>query len=199
MPNWCLTSYVITGREDEVATVYKTLTKMKERKSLLPNDWGSMWVGNIVRLLNKDWQKVYCRGWITDFEQVTPNRINLSVESAWGELDEVRQLVLMNSESLKIYYQAEEPGMCIFRTNDADGTYFPERWLLDWNDEKNNTYIWEYFQDLPAVVSYLKESGVITKDVNPTKEAINAVLSEIEEKRPESISYMLEEFVVVDD
>lgn len=199
MPNWCETDYVIIGREDEVAVVHNTLQKMQGRKSLLPNDWGSMWIGNIVRLLKKDWQKVYCRGWITDFNLVAPGRINISVESAWGELGEVRQLVQSNSESLRIFYQSEEPGMCIFQTNDVSGTYFPERWLLDWNDESRNLYIWEYFVDLPDVKEFLKNNGIITKDVFPTKTAITAALSEIEEERPDNISFMLEEIEVVDD
>ena len=93
MPNWCTTNYVIIGREDEVAAVHKTLQKMQARKSFLPNDWGSMWLGNIVRLLKKNWEKVYCRGWITDFNLIAPDRIDVSVESAWGELDEVRMLL----------------------------------------------------------------------------------------------------------
>ena len=89
--------------------------------------------------------------------------------------------------------------MCIFQTNDATGEVFPERWLLDWNDEKENVFIWEYFKDLPAVIEYLKNNGVVENDIQPTKEAIVAVLSEIEEERPDDISFMLEEFVVVDD
>ena len=40
--------------------------------------------------------------------------------------------------------------MCIFQTNDATGEIFSERWLLDWNDEKENVFIWEYFTDLAA-------------------------------------------------
>ncbi len=199
MPNWCITNYVITGREDEVAAVHKTLQKMQARKTLLPNDWGSMWLGNIVRLLKKDWRKIYCRGWITDFNLIAPDRIDLTVESAWGELDEVRMLVLNNSESLKIFYQSEEPGMCIFQTNDKTGEYFPDKYLLDWNDEAKNLYIYEYFRELPAVLSYLKENGVITTDIEPTKEGIIAVLDKIQEERPDDISWMFEEFEIVED
>ncbi len=88
--------------------------------------------------------------------------------------------------------------MCVFTTNDKDGRYFPERWLLDYNDEAKNLYIYEYFKDLPAVIEYLKNNGVLTKDVYPSKGAITAALDEIQEERPD-ISYMLEEFVVVDD
>ncbi len=73
------------------------------------------------------------------------------------------------------------------------------RWLLDWNDEAKNLYIYEYFLDLPAVIEYLKNNGVLTKDVYPSKGSISAALDEIQEERPDDISWMLEEFVVVDD
>lgn len=89
--------------------------------------------------------------------------------------------------------------MCIFQTNDSIGEIFPDRWLLDWNDEKENVFIWEYFTDLPAVIQYLKDNGVIEKDIEPKKEAIVTVLNEMQEEWPDDISFMLEEFVVVDD
>ena len=53
--------------------------------------------------------------------------------------------------------------------------------------------------ELQAVVDYLKENGVVNKDIQPTREAITTVLSEIEEDRPDDISWMLGEFEVVDD
>ena len=89
--------------------------------------------------------------------------------------------------------------MYIFQTNDASGEYFPERWLLDWNDESRNLFLYEYFLDLPAVIEYLKDSGVTSAAIEPTKAAITAALDEIQEERPDDISWMLEEFEVVDD
>lgn len=50
-----------------------------------------------------------------------------------------------------------------------------------------------------SAIEYLKENGVIQKDIYPKKDAVLAVLSEIEEERPDDISYMLEEFEVVND
>ncbi len=101
--------------------------------------------------------------------------------------------------SLEIYFHTEEPGMCIFQTNDAKREYFPEKWLLDWNGESRSLWIWEYFTDLPAVIEFLKNNGVLTKDVYPSKGAITAALDEIQEERPDDISYMLEQFLIVDD
>ena len=199
MPNWAYTQYKIKGSEDEVAALYKTIQNLDQREeSLLPNGFGKLWLGNLVHALGGDWNDIYCRGQILDYS-LENGILKINTETAWGEMSDVRHLIETKYPSLQIFFQTEECGMCIFQTNDAIGEVFPERWLLDWNDEAENLYLWEYFRDLPAVIQYLKDNGVIEKDIQPTKEGILAVLSEIEEERPDDISYMLEEFVVVDD
>lgn len=199
MPNWAYTQYKIKGSESEVAALYKTIQDLADMdESLLPNGFGKLWLGNLVHTLGGDWEKTYCRGHILDYS-LENGILKINTETAWGEMSDVRHFIEQKYPSLQIFFQTEEPGMCIFQTNDATGEIFPERWLLDWNDEKANLYFWEYFGELSAVIQYLKDNGVIEKDIQPTKEAIVAVLSEIEEGRPDDISFMLEEFVVVDD
>ena len=199
MPNWAYTNYVVKGDTSEVAALHKTIHDLEAREeSYLPNGFGKLWLGNLVSILGGDWEKVYCRGQILDYS-LEDDILSMNVESAWGEMDETRHFLQTVFPSLEIYFQTEEPGMCIFETNDASGTYFPERWILDWNDEKENLFIYEYFQDLPAVVAYLKENGVITKDIDPTKEAITAALEDLQEERPDDISFMFEEFTVIED
>lgn len=199
MPNWAYTQYKIKGSESEVAALHKTIQNLADMdESLLPNGFGKLWLGNLVHALGGDWEKTYCRGHILDYS-LENGILKINTETAWGEMSDVRHLIETKYPSLQIFFQTEECGMCIFQTNDATGEVFPERWLLDWNDEKENVFIWEYFTDLPAVIEYLKDNGVIEKDIQPTKEAIIAVLNEIEEERPVDISYILEEFVVVDD
>lgn len=198
MPNWAYTQYKIKGSESEVAALHKTIQNLADMdESLLPNGFGKLWLGNLVHALDGDWNDIYCRGHILDYS-LENGILKINTETAWGEMSDVRHFIEQKYPSLQIFFQTEECGMCIFQTNDATGEIFPERWLLDYNDEKENIFIWEYFVDIPAVIECLKGNGIITKDVNPTKEAINAVLSEIEEERPD-IFYMLEEFVVVDD
>ena len=199
MPNWAYTNYVVKGDTSEVAALHKTIHDLEAReKSYLPNGFGKLWLGNLVSILGGDWEKIYCRGQILDYS-LEDDILSMNVESAWGEMDETRHFLQTVFPSLKIYFQTEEPGMCIFQTNDATGTYFPERCLLDWCDEKKNLYLYEYFEDLPAVVAYLKENGVITQDVDATKEAITAALEEIQVERPDDISFMFEEFKVISD
>ena len=199
MPNYAYSTYKIKGSEEEVAALHKTIQNLADMdESLLPNGFGKLWLGNLVHVLGGDWEKIYCRGHILDYS-LENGILKINTETAWGEMSDVRHLIETKYPSLQIFFQTEECGMCIFQTNDATGEIFPERYLLDWNDEKNNTYIWEYFKDLPAVIQYLKDNGVIENDIQPTKEAIVAVLDQIQEERPDDISFMLEEFVVVDD
>lgn len=199
MANWAYSVYKIKGSEEEVAALYKTIQDLEQRKeSLLPNGFGKLWLGNLVQALGGDWEKIYCRGQILDYS-LENGILKINTETAWGEMSDVRHLIEIKYPSLQIFFQTEECGMCIFQTNDATGEIFPERWLLDYNDEKENIFIWEYFKDLPAVIEYLKDNGIITTAIEPTKAAIIAVLDQIQEERPDNISYMLEEFVVVDD
>lgn len=199
MPNWCYTQYKIKGSESEVAALHKTIQTLEQREeSLLPNGFGKLWLGNLVHVLGGDRNDIYCRGQILDYK-LDNGLLVINTETAWSEMSEVRHLIESKYPSLQIFFQTEEPGMCIFQTNDRTGEYFPERWLLDWNDEQNSLYLWEYFKDLPAVIEYLKNNGVLTKDVFPSKGAITAALDEIQEERPDDISYMLEEFIEVTD
>ena len=199
MPNWAYTQYKVRGREEEVMALYSTIEKLSQMKEpYQPNGFGKLWLGNLVNALGGDWEKVYCRGQITDYS-LENGILKINTETAWGEMSETRHFIEQKYPSLQIFFQTEECGMCIFQTNDATGEIFPERWLLDYNDEKENIFIWEYFKDLPAVIEYLKNNGVLTKDVFPSKGAITAALDEIQEERPDDISWMLEEFVVVDD
>ena len=199
MPNWACTSYVVKGSESEVSALHKIIQDLEAREeSYLPNGFGKLWLGNLVSILGGDWEKVYCRGHILDYS-LQEDILRMNVESAWDEPSETRHFLQTVFPSLKIIYQTEEPGMCIFQTNDPDGTYFPEKWILDWCDEKKDLYFYEYFEDLSAVVGCLKENGVITQDVEATKEAITAVLEDLQEERPDDISFMFEDFKVLED
>ena len=197
MPNWAYTTYKIKGSESEVAALYKTIQDLEQREeSLLPNGFGKLWLGNLVNALGGDWNDIYCRGQILDYN-LANDLLIINTETAWGEMSETRHFIESKFPSLEIYFQTEEPGMCIFQTNNS--VLFPDKWLLDWNDEKNSLYIYEYFTELPAVIEYLKNNGIITAAIEPTKAAIVAVLNEIQEERPDDISFMLEEFVIVND
>lgn len=154
MPNWAYTQYVISGEEKTVNKMKTILDKLAARKeSLLENGFGKLWLGNIVKILRADWNKVYCRGEITDYELDTSRGVpvlKINTETAWGEMNEVRELLLSRIPGLRILFYTEEQGMEIYNTNDEAGEWFPERFVLD-SDEEGE----EYLPDIESVIEYL--------------------------------------------
>ena len=93
------------------------------RKPLVDNSFGKTWLGCLVNKLGGNWQEVYCRGSWSDLDW-NGAILRFNTETAWGPMDEVFKFIKTIYPSLKIYYQAEEDGMGVFITNDAEGSYF---------------------------------------------------------------------------
>ena len=63
MPNWCWTSYIAVGDKQEIRDLYKKMKSLEEgEKSLVENGFGKTWLGNLVTILDGDWNNISCRG-----------------------------------------------------------------------------------------------------------------------------------------
>lgn len=194
MPNWAYTIYIVRGDDEEVKRLHLLIRDLDNRaESLLPNGFGKLWLGNLVHVLGGDWEKVYCRGKILDYNMTEDGVLRFDVESAWGELDEVRALILSRFPKLDIRFQSEEPDMDYFSTNDDSGTTFSDRWVLDWEDEARNLYVREYFPDLPSVAAFLREQNIISAAIAPTESSLRSALDAIWTARPDEVCYTLKE------
>lgn len=115
MPNWCATRYRLTG---EGAVKLNNL--IDENRKNEKENWD--WLGHIVRQLGGDEGKLYCRGWITDYE-LKDGELTIDCDTAWGELNEWREFVQEKLDT-KIFYVAEEPGCDVYLTNEPDFEYW---------------------------------------------------------------------------
>lgn len=115
MPNWCSTSYVVTGDKKEVRDLYEKMKSLEEReKPLVENDFGVTWLGNLVTLLGRSWKEVYCRGeWSGLIVDIEDNELRFYTMTAWSELQQLRHFLQEKYPSLTFYFRSEEPGMCI--------------------------------------------------------------------------------------
>lgn len=137
MPNWCSTSYVATGDRKEVRDLYEKMKSLEEgEKSLVENDFGKTWLGNLVVILGGDWKAIRCKGsfYEPQFDD-DEGILRFEVMSAWSEPSDLQQFIQSEYPSIGFYYYAEESGNCYYATNDADGEYFPEHIKVD---ERNN-------------------------------------------------------------
>lgn len=181
MPNWCSTSYVVTGDKNEVRDLYEKMRSLEEReKPLVKNGFGVTWLGNLVTLLGRSWEEVYCRGeWSELTVDIDNDELRFCTMTAWAELRQLRHFLQEKYPSLTFYFRSEEPGMCIFQTNDKEGIYFPERYKVEHWDEES-----EYCMDEKEVFDTVSDiTGTTVQNLEEMNKAIDTY-NEVHEYEP---------------
>lgn len=189
MPNWCDTTYKCVGDLKEVRSLYKTIKANDKRKtSRIKNGFGTLWLGNIIDALGEDWEKLRCRGSIYYYE-LDGNVLTICQNTAWCEQEGFRECIEKKFPSIKVYYREEEPGNVVYYTNDTNGDYFPDRYLLDNYDEPL------YYETIEEAAESV--SGIVGHEVKATVEAIEEALNDYEEEHEdEDIFYSFHEFQI---
>lgn len=190
MPNWATSCYKVMGNHQEVERLYHTMRELESmpEPGLLENGFGSNWCGNLVAKLEGDPNKVYCRGSWT-YLSFSDGILTIDIESAWDELNELRAFLEEKFSNIKVWYQCEEPGNCIYTTNDPTGEYFPDRYYL-WDELDMDS---EYYSSLDALLSAVeKKTG--SKHLGTLNAAKKAMKSY--SQRHNNSSYDIQEFKV---
>jgi hypothetical protein len=192
MPNWCDVVYKCIGDPKEVRSLYKIINANDKRKtSRVKNGFGTLWIGNIIDALGEDWEKLRCRGEIIGYH-IENNLLTIYQSTAWCEQEGFRECIEKKFPSIKVYYREEEPGCDVYYTNDAYRNYFPERYLLNNNDEPL------YFNTIEEAAEYV--SGIVNQKVEANMEAIEKALDNYEEEHEDDdVYFSFHEFQVVDD
>ena len=173
MPNWCFSSYVATGDEKEVCDLYEKMRSLEEREeSLVENGFGKTWLGNLVTLLDGDWNTIYCRGEWSELEKDDDNSaLRFNAWSAWGDPDEVIDFLQKHYPHLEFYFIAEEPGNDYFVTNDVEGEYIPERYSVLGYDSCE-----QFFYEVGEESEFMNAvSELVGHEINSMEEVKNAV------------------------
>jgi len=141
MPNWCTTSYALTGEQKEVRSLYNKMKRLQERKTpLLPNGFGKTWLGCLVKSLGRNPEKVCCRGQWSNLRLSEEGVLTFDTEHAWSRPADVELIIEKAYPSLSIYFLEEELGMDIFQTNDEAGEYFKQQIIIDEESEGTEYY-----------------------------------------------------------
>ena len=164
-----MTSYALTGERKEVRGLYNRMKRLQERKApLVPNGFGTTWLGCLVKSLGGDPQNVYCRGRWCNLKLSGESVLTFDTEHAWSRPSEVEELIRSRYPSLSIYFLEEELGMEIFQTNDEDGTFFQETVILD--DESDGM---EYFTLVDALKRISELKGTPVNDWEEAEEFLD--------------------------
>jgi hypothetical protein len=180
MPNWNVTECAVEGSEKEVSELYQLMVKLQSMKEpAVKNGFGTTWLGCLVEALGSSWQEVSCRGEWSCLE-LNNGIITFSTESAWSPCTEVFDLIMQKFPSIQLYYFSEEPGCELYETNDAEGRFFPYRYVVEicTVDEDSMT---EYFEDLESALEWIeKQTGQKAENAQDV-ESLNDSLADINE------------------
>ena len=167
MANWASTSYRIEGSKSDLERVFGVIDDfIKGRVASTREDATADWEGNIVKALGAMDEEIdnnYLRGFIQDYE-LDGDTIRIEAEEAWGATD-FRHVLGKLMPDLTIYYIVEEAGCEVFATNDTDGKYYPERYLVDAYVKDADYY--EFFEtekQMKSFVSSLLEKEDFTEE-----------------------------------
>ena len=105
----------------------------------------------------------------------------------------MRQFIKSKYPNIQIYYRSEEPGEILYETNDKDGCYFSERYIMDFLDGP------AYFNNLVEAAEYV---SIKTGKEVKTEDEIEAALDELEENEREKnddVYYSFHKFNIIEE
>jgi hypothetical protein len=142
MPNWCNTEYIFKGKKKDLKACAKVINKFawgkypqEDRKygtyQLIDREIGGSLDGQDA--LN-DFQQA-------EIETGSDGIVYLQTwtQTAWGPAHGLIEK-LSEKFNLTYLYFAEEPGSGIYETNDREGLYFSDRFIIEQCDEETVYY-----------------------------------------------------------
>lgn len=127
----------------------------KQKKPSVPNGFGTAWLGCLVDALGENWKNVFCRGSWYDLE-FDGRVLTFNTETAWSPCNEMFDMVCEKYPTLNYFYRSEEPGMALYFTNDKEGRYFQDRFVVELCTHEEEYYT-EYFPDLQSMYEWLED------------------------------------------
>lgn len=175
MPNWCYTSYKISGSRKAVKDLHERIMKLDRGEGeMLENGFGNLWLGNLVNDFGGIPKEVGCRGRIIeDSYDENLNLLYLDTETAWSACRETFELIKSfyekQGEEIYISFCEEECGNCIYTIHNEGDFTFNYKYCVDYSGKK--TVDIDYAIDLIGVAYiFEKEFGVLGTDREKSEE-----------------------------
>lgn len=180
MSNPAFMSVCFEGKRRELRSLYGKMKRLQERKKPLVENgfyYPTRWLGNLVIRLGADWHDVYCRGTWSDLT-LKKNHLYFFTETEWRPPFTLLKLIQKVYPSLIFYFEAEGDEWDAYLTNDAEGKYYSNRYIVDCEPDI------EYFDTIAEACNHL--SAYIGKPITATWQALNEAADEWNDEHPDA-------------
>lgn len=184
MSNLVFMSVCFKGDQRQLKSLYGKMKRLQERKEpLVKNDYyhSKQWLGNLVKRLGANYNKVYCRGtW--DCLKMNEKTLYFTTETASQPPFRLLKLIASVYPSLSFYFEAEGDDWDCLLTNDVEGIFFPYHYLVD------SDMGYEYFIELEEVCQFLSPRITI---VGQSEDNLYEAIDEWEENNNDLNKYII--------
>ena len=184
MSNPAFTSVYLEGERRELRSLYEKMKRLQDRKKPLVENgfyYPQRWLGNLVTRLGGDYHDVYCRGTWSDLK-LSKDYLYFFTETVSQPPFRLLKLIENVYPSLSFYFGAEGDDWDCLLTNDAEGKYYPYRYLVD------SDMGYEYFVELEEVCQFLSPRITI---VGQSEDQLYEAINEWEENNNDPILYII--------
>ncbi len=146
MANSCFTRYAFYGNIEDLLELYDKLKSIDSKMGYTSVLTGSGYLplGYIWESLGGDITNMHYNGFVESMEMRDDDShhpyIMILTDTDCVERNEVWDFILKSHPSVKYYYIASEIGEEYYVTNDANGVYFPGRYVLAQDDRDTELY-----------------------------------------------------------
>ena len=131
MENPCITHFVFIGNKIDIKLLYgklRYLTKLKTR--LYRSEASNTSLRCVAKFFCPEWESYTVDGMLYGLELTNERQIKLTVVSEAAPYPEVWFHLARKYQTVKVYYSATQEQSGQYRTNDAAGRYFPQRYIV---------------------------------------------------------------------
>lgn len=165
MPNWCSTKFVFTGNAQDITDIYNKITEYTS-SSIGKSDFGNCWLGNVLigfgfgDKIDSKTDRLRCRGSITDIGEIEDYYDSFSFEfwtdTAWCPMVRMWNEIIAKhyDNRISVSWLAEEPGCCLYETNDMD-MFGHDRYWLEWSLEEHDEWGTDYCSTAEAAADII--------------------------------------------
>lgn len=157
MANTCINQIKITGDLKDLKTIHDKIENALRNGT---NGYHRLNAKDFLSLFNVEKKCIPhdLREDITDIDEIKDDVLRIWSESSWNFKQEIWRALRTKFPEIKIYYLAEEFGNDVFETNDPTGTFFPQKFALDYEQVGNPDAGIEYFNSEEDLLKFCRKT-----------------------------------------
>ncbi len=145
MANWYSTEYTFAGDRSSLEALYELMRKTEE----LHADSDGTWFSYLLDAMGENPNEIACRGYWSDLK-LNDDTLTFITFTAYQPLPQIMYMLCQRYPGIEYYFFTEGCENREYQTNDRDGRFYPERYVLSYDHDS-------YYRDEEELLAGIRE------------------------------------------